>query len=114
MNEYIKLEAAVTIADYAVDEHPYDKNTEKPETFSEYNQGWHDACDYVRDKLEQLSADVVPVRHGRWINEVELRPWLYGWVPLNSVVCSVCDHSNSFENIYCPNCGAKMDGGDDK
>lgn len=50
-----------------------------------------------------------PVNHGRWINEVELRPELYGWVPLNSVVCSICNKSNSRETDYCPNCGAKMD-----
>lgn len=54
MTEYIERNAAVTIADYAVDEHPYDKNPEKPETFSEYNQGWHDACDYIRARLEAL------------------------------------------------------------
>lgn len=28
MAEYISMDAAVCIADYAVDEHPYDKNRE--------------------------------------------------------------------------------------
>lgn len=61
------------------------------------------------------SADVAPVRHGRWIlGYVETgyftpggnRPW----------ICSECEKVISWmlgeplEN-YCPNCGAKMDGG---
>lgn len=54
MADYIDLNAAVAIADYAVDEHPYDKDPGNPETFSEYNRGWHDACDYIREKLETL------------------------------------------------------------
>ena len=66
MSDYISREAAVTIADYAADEYPYDKDPKKPETYSEYNQGWHDACDYIRGKLEEEKpADVEPVRHGR-------------------------------------------------
>lgn len=54
------------------------------------------------------SADVAPVRHGRWIS-----------VPHKLArVCSVCnrDEPYKFADIdadvydYCPNCGAKMDG----
>ena len=54
-------------------------------------------------------ADVAPVRHGRWIS-----------VPHKLArVCSVCnrDEPYKFADIdadvydYCPNCGAKMDGG---
>ena len=47
-----------------------------------------------------------PVRHGRWIE----KPFLLG----TSNYCSLCD---SFYGMphgkfnYCPNCGAKMDGG---
>lgn len=52
MSDYISREAAVTIADYAADEHPYDKNPKQLETYSEYNQGWNDACDYIRGKLD--------------------------------------------------------------
>ena len=55
------------------------------------------------------SADVAPVRHGRWV-----------CVPHKLArVCSVCnrDEPYKFADIdadvydYCPNCGAKMDGG---
>ena len=54
-------------------------------------------------------ADVAPVRHGRWVS-----------VPYKLArVCSACnrDEPYKFADIdtdvydYCPNCGAKMDGG---
>ena len=59
----------------------------------------------------QKSADVAPVRHGRWIYTRK-----YG-----EYECSVChgidtdcsDYYSSHvvtEQDYCPNCGAKMDG----
>lgn len=60
MAEYIEKSAAVALADYAADEHPYEKQAGKPEACSEYNQGWNDACDYIRDNLEEApAADVV-------------------------------------------------------
>lgn len=62
MTDYISKNAAICIADYAADEHPYDKNPEKPETYSDYNQGWNDACDYIREQLENaVKEDVAPV-----------------------------------------------------
>ena len=56
-------------------------------------------------------ADVAPVVHGRWSDAGfgELPKHApYGWA------CSACG-GISFNNeyIYCPNCGAKMDGGAD-
>lgn len=51
------------------------------------------------------AADVVEVRHGRWVEE-----------GCGLLVCSKCnfeyDHSGMpFEGLYyCPKCGAKMDG----
>ena len=57
------------------------------------------------------AADVAPLVHGRWSDAGfgELPKHApYGWA------CSVCG-GISFNNeyIYCPNCGAKMDGGAD-
>ena len=54
-------------------------------------------------------ADVAPVRHGRWVSAPHKL----------ARVCSVCnrDEPYKFADIdadvydYCPNCGAKMDGG---
>ena len=48
------------------------------------------------------AADVVPVRHGRWVFNDELDDMFH---------CTVCDNvavRNTFN--YCPNCGARMDG----
>ena len=106
MSDYISREEAVTIADYAADEHPYDKNPKQPETYSEYNQGWNDACDYIRGRLERkYPADVEPVRHGRW---VEKEKYTFGIM----YDCSLCENrilDNGHPWNYCPNCGAKMD-----
>lgn len=59
----------------------------------------------------QAAADVAPVMHGRWSDAGfgELPKHApYGWA------CSACG-GISFNNeyIYCPNCGAKMDGGNE-
>lgn len=50
------------------------------------------------------SADVAPVRHGRW----------RAYSDCGVTRCSVCDWSieECVDYKYCPNCGAKMDGGD--
>nr|DAI21101.1 MAG TPA: DNA-directed RNA polymerase [Caudoviricetes sp.] len=67
--------------------------------------------DYLREIIKSVpAADVAPVVHGRWSDAGfgELPKHApYGWA------CSVCG-GISFNNeyIYCPNCGAKMDGGD--
>lgn len=59
---YIERAVALCMASYAADEHPYEKGVICPEARSEYNQGWNDACDYIRDGLEEATtADVVPV-----------------------------------------------------
>ena len=53
------------------------------------------------------SADVAPVRHGRWLTHSD-RP--------DSLICSVCecgfDMWKHDKHNYCPNCGAKMDLGE--
>ena len=55
-----------------------------------------------------ISADVDPVKHGRWVVD-----GVY-------VVCSVCNRLTLSPIVkqlpifkFCPNCGAKMDGGAD-
>lgn len=105
MAEYITKEAAICLADYAADEHPYSKEPGKPETYSDYNQGWNDGCDYIRARLEEMpAADVAPVVHGRWVDAGR-----------GIKACSNCNHGikehMACANHYCPNRGAKMDGG---
>lgn len=50
------------------------------------------------------AADVAPVVHGRWVSNGISESILSG--------CSVCDFTcGAYSFNYCPNCGAKMDGG---
>ena len=57
-----------------------------------------------------IIVDVAPVRHGRWIDaypDIEPNPmFMYG-------ICSECGFEQGISKYlnYCPNCGAKMDGG---
>lgn len=52
------------------------------------------------------TADVAPVRHGRWI-------WRNKWEPFEfKYECSICHEGSDLESKYCTNCGAKMDGGE--
>lgn len=62
----------------------------------------------VIDYSEFPAADVAPVKHGEWTTDDGLS------------VCSECGYIPPYDNAiddifysnYCPNCGAKMDGGD--
>lgn len=71
------------------------------------------------------AADVVPVVHGRWKAQLEserdgFQEFL--WLPDRIVgyICSNCGGEaieyvdDYFLPDYCPNCGAKMDGGPDE
>lgn len=61
------------------------------------------------DVIRLPAADVAPVRHGRW---VEKEKYTFGIM----YDCSLCENrilDNGHPWNYCPNCGAKMDGGDE-
>ena len=95
MTEYIEREAAVKVFNNfdagRADSPPFTLLT--PEEFAEY-------------LYELPTADVAPVRHGRWVDNGIPDSMLSG--------CSVCGFtcgSSSF--FYCPNCGAKMDESDE-
>ena len=54
-------------------------------------------------------ADVAPIRHGHWVKE---KPdVLIHW---HCSVCKNCYYLEEPNANYCPNCGAKMDGGEQK
>lgn len=63
--------------------------------------GTGDAIDMIEDAP---AADVAPVVYGRWVFGGD-----------GCVICSECneEESNNNHRNYCPNCGAKMDGGAD-
>ena len=72
-----------------------------------YVQGFDDCVGRVE---EFPAADVAPVVHGEWIvcGDGDNVPWM----------CSHCGRTTASKykiayGKYCPNCGAKMDGGVD-
>lgn len=76
-------------------------------------------ADYCLHHMIELkpAADVVEVRHGRWIRTDGIAHGIVSRV----CSCSLCKRNagvseNGFWYLsdYCPNCGAKMDGGADK
>lgn len=89
------------------------------EALREILDGWRDAhadvddvhgCGLLEDVIcevdAQTAADVAPVVHGVWVcvNKID---------PISGYRCSKCRRRVGFDlTPYCPNCGAKMDGGD--
>ena len=81
--------------------------------------GDYDAYEREEDVVDMLNsipaADVVEVRHERW--DLAKDPFGAGYVK-----CSRCGYKHCPEyypdgsaimHLFCPNCGAKMDGGQD-
>ena len=70
----------------------------------------NDRANQIIDAFDCLpAADVAPVRHGRWVKE---KPdVLIHW---HCSVCKNCYYLEEPNANYCPNCGAKMDGGEEK
>ena len=91
-DEYIEREAALAVI---YGQHIGGKEAcenARPNTYGA------DLREIVADIEDIPSADVAPVRHGRWIN--------HGW----STVCSECGEDYAFaKRNYCPNCGCRMD-----
>ena len=58
------------------------------------------------DKLEALTVDAEPVKHGRWI---ETKYYDEHFQPIR--LCTSCknEHGSDGALAYCPNCGASMD-----
>lgn len=87
------------------------------EALREILDGWRDAhadvddvhgCGLLEDVIcevdAQTAADVAPVVHGRWIDDGS-----------GIIICPECERGYNLHakyTHYCPNCGAKMDGGD--
>lgn len=59
---------------------------------------------------EETTADVAEVKHGRWINPSNNPEYVNKDFFSD---CSLCGITVSKESHYCPNCGAKMDGGNE-
>ena len=87
MDDYISRQAAINALE----------NTQV-ELMSEE---WDELTDAI---MEVPSADVQPVRHGRW--EKKWHSVFKEELPC----CSVCNNFMAFRWRYCPNCGATMRG----
>ena len=66
-----------------------------------WGKEWDEAL--AKAIIESLPT-IDPVKHGRWVNEANCRV----------VFCSECGEEMLWASDYCPNCGAKMDGGEDE
>lgn len=105
------IDSDVLLAKYKaiISDHIIDKWNEKAAPAS-----WaHAYLDFIDDIENVPTADVAPVRHGRWI--VEKGSGEYA-------VCSECKGKSGTQwdgvepiplmTRYCPHCGARMDGGE--
>lgn len=76
------------------------------------NSTFRDVHDVV-DRLRVIpAADVVEVRHGRWVVSRTDFGWNCFEFPTHCK-CTLCGREVSYQDRdnYCPKCGAKMDGG---
>jgi hypothetical protein len=75
-------------------------------------------ADCIASEISALpAADVAEVVHGEWLRADD------DWNSLTTIQCSLCSEEWCFETDddvsllnykYCPNCGARMDGGEDR
>ena len=67
-------------------------------------------------RLAELDvADVVEVKHGKWLKKPQRQKVNGSIIHRPCLVCSICErkHFALVSYNYCPNCGAKMDGRSD-
>lgn len=76
-------------------------------------------CEWLWAILDIPAADVMPVKHGHWKKgKGNERPTENGFVHDDRYFCDCCGWGCCCETkldfSFCPNCGAKMDGGEQK
>ena len=76
-----------------------------------YNKSNNISITDLYNILEKMpTVDAVPVRHGHWIFNPKDAIEMMFTVPK----CSECGAESPNGGNYCPNCGAKMDGGENE
>ena len=63
------------------------------------------------DFLEWLKAKAEPIKHGQWSRE---RLPSTGGGSYEVFRCNLCNEAFNWRTAYCPNCGARMDGGENE
>ena len=104
MDEYIKRDVAIAYI--------REQSEECQKAFEELGGESGIYADAYNDLAEDFhripSADVAPVRHGRWVTH-----YRSGTTVAEGYVSTCCDMWNNRKSDYCQHCGAKMDGGAD-
>lgn len=103
MDEYISRKAAIAYI--------REQSEECQKAFEELGGESGIYADAYNDLAEDFysipAADVAPVVHARWVTH-----YRSGTPVAEGYVSTCCDMWNNRKSDYCPNCGAKMDGGD--
>ena len=70
-------------------------------------------AEWLNTEFEIVESDIEPVRRGKWKRKENTKVYWYA--------CSSCgedvpknEYGDDYFSDYCPNCGAKMDLGDDE
>ena len=85
----------------------------KPWAKDEKISQWGAVMDCIVIATSIPAADVAPVVHGEWVKSLKQ----YSYYQYRCSVCGFDNYSHKTRNgviklmKYCPNCGAKMDGG---
>jgi rubrerythrin len=93
----------------------------KEECYKFANDVSRSAMAFVQGQINAApTADVVEVRHGRWIKQKQDTEVMQKFhdmglgqgMSVNSIywTCSLCGNWGTPHYKYCPNCGSKMDG----
>lgn len=108
MDEYIrKVDAVDTVPKERIVEY-----------MDEFGAGYNSCRNDILGSIESLTpADVAPVVHAKW-EHVKHKSIEHGEVVIDgdTVRCSACRHAEKEWHAgmnFCPNCGAKMEGGDE-
>lgn len=68
---------------------------------SEDGENWIRTAEVRQSLLDVPSAEVEPVKHGKWIDKGKDK--VMRWI------CPECGRKDKYIYNYCPDCGAKMD-----
>lgn len=94
MAEYIEKEAVLAEVDKAF------------KLFAEHDDIIRLYSDARCSVIHAPAAEVDPVVHGRW----KSRPMIVNTTRMEVWMCSICGVEKTRTSVYCPNCGARMDG----
>ena len=91
------------------------KNPDSEFATDDYIDGFSDGISAAIKELEAFpTADVAPIRHGRWISLDDYFEDAQCSECGDALVIGDCSFNDFCECYnYCPNCGAKMDGGEE-